>query len=84
MEQASVEQLQSKLLEIFRDQLAIEVADTESDLVKAGQLDSLAFVELLFQIEETFDVTIAVDALEIDQFRSVRSISEFVSQKLAG
>ena len=84
MEHASMEQLQSKLLEIFRDQLAIEVDDTESDLVKGGQLDSLAFVELLFQIEETFGLTIAVDALEIDQFRSVRSISEFVSQKLAG
>ena len=42
-------------------------------------LDSLALVELIFAIEREFGVTIPLEELEIDSFRSVTSIADFVA-----
>lgn len=70
-----------KLTELFVRKLNLEVPSVETDLVGTGLLDSLALVELLAQLEETFGVSISTDDLELENFRSIASIASFVAQR---
>ena len=56
----------------------------DTDLIEGGLLDSLALVELLFALEHEFAVTIALDKLDIDEFRSIRSIAGSSRRRTGG
>jgi acyl carrier protein len=70
-----------KLTELFARKLNLEVSSIHTDLVGTGLLDSLALVELLAQLEETFGVSISTDDLELENFRSIASIAGFVTRR---
>jgi acyl carrier protein len=72
-----------KLTELFENKLNLEVSSVDTDLLGTGLLDSLALVELLAQLEETFGVSISMDDLELENFRSIASIAGFVAQLTA-
>ena len=72
-----------KLTELFAEKLSLEVSSVDTDLVETGLLDSLALVELLAQLEETFGVSISTDDLELENFRSIASIAGFVARRAA-
>jgi acyl carrier protein len=72
-----------KLIELFEKKLNLEVSSADTDLVGTGLLDSLALVELLAQLEETFGVSISTDDLELENFRSINSIAGFVARRTA-
>ena len=63
---------------VFAGALQLEVPAFDTDLFETGILDSLAFVELLLQLEREFGVTTSVDDLEADNFRTIDSIAAFV------
>jgi acyl carrier protein len=71
-----------KLTELFAKKLNLDVSSVDTDLVETGLLDSLTLVELLTQLEETFGVSISIDDLEFENFRSIASIAEFVDQRM--
>ena len=75
--------LQQQVTALFAEKLNLDVASAETDLIEAGLLDSLALVELLAQLEESFDVSISTDDMEIENFRSITSIAMFVEQRAA-
>lgn len=66
------------VLAIFRDELAIEVPGTDVDLIEIGLLDSLGLVTLVVEIEERCGVSIPFETLDVDDFRTVRSIVRLV------
>ncbi len=68
---------------IFGEQLGLEVPTPETDLIETGLLDSLALVELLLGLEEEFGVEVPLAELEIESFRSVRSIAAYVGSLAA-
>ena len=68
---------------IIRDALHTEVDDPDRDLIEDSVLDSLAVVELLFEIERALNVQLALDEIEIDDFRSVRRIARFAASRTA-
>lgn len=72
------ETLAERILRLVRDDLSIDVDSPATDLIETGLLDSLALVELIAAIEQEFQVDLALDALEIDTFRTVESIAGFV------
>ena len=78
---SACDHLQRRIAALFAEHLQIEVPSPETDLIGEGILDSLKFVELLVQLEQTFGIRISLDELELDQFRSVRRIAEFVGQQ---
>jgi acyl carrier protein len=78
---ASDSQTFVRIEQLLAKKLGIEVASPEADLIESGLLDSLALVELLFEIERQFDVTVALDELEIDSFRTLIAISDFVERQ---
>jgi acyl carrier protein len=75
--------LQQQVTALFAEKLNLDVASAETDLIEAGLLDSLALVELLTQLEESFDVSISTDDMEPENFRSITSIAMFVMQRAA-
>ena len=75
--------LQQQVTALFAEKLNLDVASAETDLIETGLLDSLALVELLAQLEESFDVSISTDDMEIENFRSITSIAMFVEQRAA-
>jgi acyl carrier protein len=74
--------LTERVRQVFVEALALEVASVDADLVDTGRLDSLALVELLFAIEQRFGVDLALGELDIDNFRSVRRVAEFLARQL--
>ena len=62
------------VLSIFREELDIEIPGHDVDVIEAGLLDSLGLVTLVFEIEQRCGVSIPFETLEVDDFRTVRSI----------
>jgi acyl carrier protein len=74
-------QLTREIAQLIHDQLLVEVSSPEDDLLASGVLDSLTLVQLLFDLERRFGVTIPLEQLEIDDFRSVNSIASLVQAR---
>ncbi len=53
----------------------------EDDIFARGIVSSVFAVNILAWIERTFDVEVRSEDLMIDNFRTVRSIAEFVERK---
>ena len=73
--------LQSRLLKFFLERVHIEIPSVNTDLFETGALDSLAFVEVLLYMEQEFGITVPFDDLEIDNFRSIKKIAEFMANR---
>ena len=63
---------------LFLETLNVQVPSADADLIESGVIDSLALVELLFAIEREFSVSLPLDDLDIDNFRSVNRISDVI------
>ena len=74
----SVVDTQQRLLQLFRDRLQIEVTDASTDLVAEGLLDSLVFIDLIMLLEGEFQAEISIADIDIEQFRSVGQIVEYL------
>ena len=66
------------VLRIYREALDIEVGGLDVDVFEDGLLDSLGLVMLVSEIEERFGLRIPFETLEIDEFRTVRSLARVV------
>jgi len=74
-------ELHDKITRLLSEKVQIETFSIESDLVETGLLDSLKLVELMTSLEDEFGITISFDEIEIDNFRSVVSIAEYVNHR---
>lgn len=75
--------LHARITRIFSASLNLDIASTDADLFDAGVLDSLGFVELLLHLEQEFGVTVELDDLEVDNFRTIDRIADFVASREA-
>jgi len=74
-----------KITAIFRDKLELDVLSPETDLLEAGLMDSLTFVDLLVHLEQEFGLTISIENLDVEHVRSLTRIADFVrSQRQIG
>jgi acyl carrier protein len=72
-------QVIDRVQRLFVETLNTAPPAADADLIDSGVLDSLALVELLFALEREFGVTIPLEELDIDSFRSVGSIADLVA-----
>ena len=63
---------------IYRDALDIEVEGLDADVFESGLLDSLGLVVLVAEIEERYGMRIPFETLDIDEFRTVRTLARIV------
>jgi len=71
---------QDTVVRIFRDKLDVEVSSSETDLLETGIIDSLKFVDLVYNLEQEFGITMPIESLEVDQFRTIADIVRLVAQ----
>ena len=71
--------LREQLTSFFADEMSLQIPSVDTDLFDTGVLDSLAFEQLLLHLEREFGVTMSVDDLEMDHFRSIAQIAGFVA-----
>lgn len=76
----SNEQLISEIRGIFADSLAIEVESPLVDLLDTGLVDSVTLVELLLELEKRLGVTLPLEELEMEDFRSVARIADLIGR----
>jgi D-alanine--poly(phosphoribitol) ligase subunit 2 len=67
-----------RLTRIFAEKLMLEVESPETDLLDSGLLDSMSFVELLLNLEQEFGVQVAIETLDLENFRSISRIAQLV------
>ena len=72
-----------QIMRLISELAHTEALTAETDIIESGLLDSLLFVELLSGLEERFGVRVSFDDIELDNFRSVRQIAEFINRRSA-
>lgn len=72
-------ELRDQVTAVVSDRAGIKVPDAEADLLDAGLIDSLALVTLIVAFEDSFGVQLPLDDFDIDRFRSVASIADFLA-----
>ena len=72
---------EQELINMFSHSMNIAVSSVELDLIQEGILDSLTLVDLLFNIENSFNVQISIEDLDADKLRTIRKIGEYVDEK---
>jgi acyl carrier protein len=60
-----------------------EIADDEVLFGDGLDADSMAVLEIVFAIEEEFDIRVEDEELRVELFDSVRTLVEYVEEKLA-
>jgi acyl carrier protein len=80
---ASPDDLRSRVRGLFVERLHIDPPSDDADLVQAGLLDSLAFVDLVFHLEESLGLKLSVQDIDIEQFSSVAAIADFLASSRA-
>lgn len=69
----------AQIRQVFSDVLSVHVPSDDTDLIDGGFLDSLALVELLFELEVRLGVSVPLDTLEIDDLRTISRIAGVVT-----
>lgn len=72
-------ELSAQVADVVSERAGIDVPDTSTDLLEAGLLDSLALVTLIVALEETFGVQLPLDDFDVDHFRSIDAMADFLS-----
>lgn len=70
-----------QIIRLLADRVHIEAPSVDTDLMDSGLLDSLTLVELMSSLEEEFGIAISFDEIELDNFRSVARITDFVRER---
>lgn len=72
--------LELRIQRIFGEQLGLEVPAAETDLFATGTLDSLVLVRLLVALEEQLGTRIALERLDMSDFRTISRIAGFLAR----
>ena len=82
MTRATIEHIQERLGAIFTETFHVEVPGPDTDLLDSGILDSLQFVELLYQLERRFDLQLRIEEIELDDLRSIARIAGLAARRI--
>jgi methoxymalonate biosynthesis acyl carrier protein len=77
---SSTTDLTAQVTDFLRRAVSIDVESPDLDLVENGLLDSLTFVEILLGIEQEFGVRIGLSGFDVDDFRTVRTMADFIER----
>lgn len=78
--------MQQTIIEYIEQELAneeinegLEITD---DLLGSGILDSMAMISLIAFVEKTFNIEVIPEEMIIENFMTVKDITDFISSKL--
>lgn len=70
--------MREKVIDILREINDELVEDLERDLFESGILDSFDIVKLVLQLEDGFGITIGVEKVTSENFRTVEAIVNMI------
>jgi acyl carrier protein len=76
----SATRLRDEIRGIFTDVLSIDVPSETHDLIESGLLDSLALVELIYELERRYGKAIDLESLDLNDWRTVGSIAAVIER----
>ncbi len=69
-----------RVTKLLLKEMSLDVPSPDVDLIATGHLDSITFVVLLQRLEREFEICIELEDLEIERFRSITKIAEFIGR----
>ena len=73
--------MKNAVLEIIKDVTGLSEIDENADLIDDGILDSLAFIELINEIDDRLNIEIQPTQVPLDVWRSVDNIAEMLENE---
>ncbi len=70
--------IQDQIVQLMDSVMEIRVSAVDTDLFNEGFLDSLNYVRLTVELQQTFEVAISLGEVDVDQFRTVEQIADVV------
>ena len=64
---------------LFRNRLNLDISSPDDDLIDQGLMDSMLLIELIFNLETYYGITIPIQDLDLDRLRSVRSVTALIN-----
>jgi methoxymalonate biosynthesis acyl carrier protein len=75
------ESVEHSLMVFLRNSLSIDLQSSEHNLWDAGIIDSLMVVDLVLYIEQAFNISTALEDLDIENFATVSRMADFVASR---
>lgn len=72
-------QIRSSLATVLDNGMTADDISVDADIINEYGIDSLQMISFLLTIEDTFDLVLDYDNLELDNLRSVREFTDFVA-----
>lgn len=69
---------------LVADVVSVDVPSDQTDLIDSGLIDSLTLITLIAEIELEFQAQLALEDLDVEQFRTVQRIAQFLSDAALG
>ena len=76
-----MDQVQTKIKEFLSRFFKGHALQPDEDIFALGFVNSLLAMQLVAFIEKEFGVAVADEDLDLDNFRSIRAIADFVARK---
>jgi len=73
--------IQSRIVALFSEKLRLKAPPPEADLFETRILDSLGLVVLMVELEKAFGTRVSLQDLEVDNFRSIERIAEYIASQ---
>jgi len=74
----ALRELEYRVHGVLLEKLAVRVESSDSDLLQAGFIDSMGFVQLVSGLEERFDISLPLKEVDIDAFMTVARIARMI------
>jgi acyl carrier protein len=78
--QKSTGEIENRLIGYFKEK-ADTVVDSDTPLLDEKVIDSMGVIDLVAFLEATYKVEFTDDDLTVDNFKTIRSISELILNK---
>lgn len=78
-----IDEIKENLRSFFSRFIADTEINDDDDLFGSGLVNSLFAMQLIMYIEKNYDIKIDKDDLDIQNFSSIRSISQYILNKKA-
>jgi methoxymalonate biosynthesis acyl carrier protein len=72
---------QGIIRDYIMENINVQELDDDLDIFDAGIVSSLFAIELMTFLEKSFDIKVTMDDLDMENFKTVNSTSQFVQRK---
>ena len=74
-------EIRDKVIEIMNEICNAPVTGSEDDLFESGALDSLAVLQLVVELSDSFGIDLDVDDVTFDNFCTVEHIVKLIEER---